>query len=149
MKLYNCSFYKKNLIFIHIYIYIYIYITTKILNRYDNCKQNRTRYIMIDQNSNLSSPIEYPRVREHCDCNLGPIEIHAIVFNWGSLWTYLNMNMCIFKFFMCILTLDSAKLLFIIKPTINIHVYIYIYIYIYMFSKIIFLITSQIWSITW
>ena len=83
MKLYNCSFYKRKLIYIYIYIYtyIYIYITTKILNRYDNCKRNRTRYIMIDRKSNLSSPFEYPRVRERCNCNLGPIQTHAIVFN--------------------------------------------------------------------
>ena len=68
MKLYNCSFYKRKLIYIYIYIYTHIYFTTKILNCYDNCKRNRTRYIMIDRNSNLNSPIElrYPRVRERC-----------------------------------------------------------------------------------
>ena len=58
-----------------------MYISTKILNCYDNCKRNRTRYIMIDRNSNLNSPIEYPRVGERCYCKLRPIETHAIVFN--------------------------------------------------------------------
>ena len=96
MKLYNCSFNIRKLIYI--YIYIYIYISTKILNCYDNCERNRTRYIMIDQNYIWAVQMSGLELESVAIANANWVQskpMLSIVFNWGSLYYYFKYK-CVF-----------------------------------------------------